>query len=73
MTPKYCTSVLEITSLFQKKENICQKEKQWHQNFKSELSGCNKIVIFFIAQKKLLKELDFMELWFWENISHIAL
>ena len=28
MTPNYCTSLLEITFLFQKLENICQKEKQ---------------------------------------------
>ena len=73
MTPNYFVTTLEVTFLFQKLENICQKEKRRHQNFASELSGCKKIVIFFINKKLLLKKLDFMKMWFWEKFSHIAL
>ena len=73
MTPNYFVTTLEVNFLFQKLENICQKEKRRHRNFASELSGCTKIVIFFINKKLLLKKLDFMKMWFWEKFSHIAL
>ena len=49
------------------------KGKRRHQHFSSELSGCKKIINLVIRQKKLLKKLDFMKMWFWEKLSHIAL
>ena len=44
-------TTLEVTFLFQKLENICQKEKRRHRNFASELSGCKKIVNFLKIKK----------------------
>ena len=38
---RYATT-LEVTFLFQKLENMCQKEKRRHRNFASELYGCQK-------------------------------
>ena len=60
MTPNHCTSVLDKTLLFQKL-NICQNEKQRHQNLESKLSGCNKIINFCIGQI-LLQKLNFMKM-----------
>ena len=68
----YATT-LDVTFLFQKYENICQKEKRRKFNFASELYGCKKNVNCFINKKLLLKKLDFMKMWFWEKFSHIAL
>ena len=63
---------LEITFLGQKLENIFLKEKWWHQNFASELSGSKKIINFFIGQKILMKSLISWKCGFWKSF-HISL
>ena len=70
-----CVTIYYFRSNFAKKNSkLFSKVPKWrHRNFASKLSGCKKIVIFFINQKLLLKKLDFMKMWFWEKFSHIAL
>ena len=59
---KRYAKTLDVTFLFQKLENICQKKKRRHLNFASELYGCKQIVNCFLNKKLLLKKLDFMKM-----------